>query len=319
VLKDTLNFIESGQVHMIEYPDFFEKGYKYKWDKDVYHYLNKVASGDQNERRRGLCHRVIRALTEIYAIHDEQQLRETIEEKLGELASSYDGQKNSPDIQQLKGMIREFEEELVWAHYGVPVRNVHHMRLGFYKGDIFTEQPDRKRDVMPIVDMLCKIKPTVISLALDPEGSGPDTHYKVLQAMAEAIRIWGVETDLSKLRIWGYRNVWYKFHPSEVEKIIPVSLNALHVLRQSFADCYLSQVDASFPSYQYDGKFSELIQKIWVDQLKEIQLLLGKDFFYQNPHPLIRATHGLIYLREMKVDEFLTHARKLENSMEGQL
>ena len=41
-------------------------------------------------------------------------------------------------------MIREFEEELVWANYGVRVRDVHHLRLGFYKGDMFTEQPEEE-------------------------------------------------------------------------------------------------------------------------------------------------------------------------------
>ena len=48
-------------------------------------------------------------------------------------------------------MIREFEEELVWANYGVRVRDVHHLRLGFYKGDMFTEQPEKTRDVKPIL------------------------------------------------------------------------------------------------------------------------------------------------------------------------
>jgi len=138
-----------------------------------------------------------------------------------------------------------------------------------------------------------------------------------LQAIAEAIRLWKKTKDLSGLRIWGYRNVWYKFHPSEVNVIVPVSLNALALLSQSFEHCYLSQVNASFPSYQYDGKFSELTQHVWVEQLKEIQLLLGKDFFYQNESAMIRATHGVIYLREMNVDEFLEMAVELEKSMEG--
>ncbi len=37
---------------MIEYPDFFEKGYKFKWDKDVYHYLDNVAAQNEEEKRR---------------------------------------------------------------------------------------------------------------------------------------------------------------------------------------------------------------------------------------------------------------------------
>jgi glucosamine-6-phosphate deaminase len=76
-------------------------------------------------------------------------------------------------------------------------------------------------------------------------------------------------------------------------------------------------VEASFPSYQYDGKFSELTQQIWVQQLKTLQLLLGKNFFYQHESPRIRATHGMLFFKEMDVDEFLSHARKLEESMEG--
>ncbi len=51
--------------------------------------------------------------------------------------------------------------------------------------------------------MIKDVNPTVLSLAFDPEGSGPDTHYKVLQATAEALREWQKEKDLSELRIWG--------------------------------------------------------------------------------------------------------------------
>ena len=206
---------------------------------------------------------------------------------------------------------------MVWAHFGYKVENVHHLRLGFYTGDIFTEQPDRERDVLPILEQLRALKPTVISLAFDPEGSGPDTHYKVLQAIAEAVRMWSKEEDLSGLRIWGYRNVWFRFDIAEANVVVPVSLNAMAVMDNSFTNCYLSQVDASFPSYMHDGKFSELAQKIWVDQLEEVQLILGKDYFYQNESPRIRATHGLLFYKEMDVDTFLSQARQLEKSMEG--
>jgi len=171
--------------------------------------------------------------------------------------------------------------------------------------------------VQPILQQFRDLKPTVISLALDPEGSGPDTHYKVLQAIADAVKLWGGETDLSHLRIWGYRNVWFKFHAADSNVIVPVSLNAMAVMDSSFTNCYLSQVDASFPSYMLDGKFSDLAKNIWVEQLKDIQLILGKDYFYQNPSPRIRATHGLLFYKEMDVQGFLKEARELEKSMEG--
>jgi glucosamine-6-phosphate deaminase len=197
------------------------------------------------------------------------------------------------------------------------VKNVRHLRLGFYKGDIFTEPPEKHRDVLPVLEELRKYKPDIISLAMDPEGSGPDTHYKVLQAIAAAVKEWQKEEDLSKLRILGYRNVWFRFHPADADLIVPVSLNALDILDKSFSDCYRSQVKASFPSYEHDGKFNELTQKIWGEQLYQIQLLLGKNFFYQNDHPLIRATHGLIYIKELSADEFIELAKELEKMMEA--
>jgi len=317
VLNDTKKFIDEGKIEMIFYPDFFKVGFQFKVDKDVYHYLTKVAAGEEHERRRGLCHRVVRAIVCIYGVHNVDGLRDVINEILSILKNSYDGQKNPPKIQKLKGMIREFEEELVWAHFGVQVKNVHHLRLGFYKGDIFTEQPEKKRDVAPILAMLKEINPTVISLALDPEGSGPDTHYKVLQAIAEALKEWKKEKDLTDIRIWGYRNVWYRFNAAEANLIFPVSLSAMASLNELFTNCYLSQVDASFPSYEFNGKFSGLAQEIWVEQLKDIQFLLGKNFFYQNTHPSIRASHGLIFLKEMTVEEFLMQAINLEKTMEG--
>lgn len=318
-LLHTKKLLDEGKIQMVNFEDFFDVGYSLKTDKDVYHYLTNVASENADARKRGLSHRVVRALVSVWGVKNKAQLRETINDVISILRNSYDGEKNPSKIQKLKGMIREFEEELVWAHFGVQVKNVHHLRLGFYTGDIFTEQPDKTRDVEPIVEMFRKIKPTKISLTLDPEGSGPDTHYKVLQATAAAVKKWGEEHDTSKLRIIGYRNVWFKFEPHEANVIVPVSLGDMSVMEDSFANCYLSQVNASFPSYSHNGKFSTVAKRTWVGQLNDIQLLMGKNYFYLHERAKVRASHGLIFFRDMNVDEFLATARELEKSIEGML
>lgn len=318
-LQQTKRFLDEGRIQMVDFEDFFEVGYSLKTDKDVYHFLTNVASEEPEERERGLCHRVVRALVIVFGVKSKTKLRETINEVISILRNSYDGEKNPSKIQKLKGMIREFEEELVWAHFGVQVKNVHHLRLGFYTGDIFTEQPDKQRDVEPIVEMFRKVKPTKISLTLDPEGSGPDTHYKVLQATAAAVKKWSEEHDTSELRIIGYRNVWFKFQPHEVNVIVPVSLGDLSVMEDSFSNCYLSQVNASFPSYSHNGRFSTVAKRTWVEQLDSIQLLLGKNYFYLHERAKVRSSHGLIFFRDMNVEEFLATARELEKSIEGML
>lgn len=316
-LSNTLKLLRQGDIQMVFYPNFFTEGYQLKRVKDVYHSLIKIASHQYKEFLRGFAHRMVRNIVIIWKIKSVQELDDKIVELIGFTKSCYDGQKMPADIQRLKGMIREFEEELVWGHFGMMEDHVHHLHLGFYKGDIFTEKPDIQRDVTPILEELRKLRPDIITLAFDPEGNGPDTHYKVLQTIAEAIRLWSQEYNISQLKIWGYRNVWYQYHPSEVSHIVPVSLNDISAFNEAFANCYLSQVDASFPSYKLDGKFSTLAQNIWVEQLRTIQLLLGKPFFFENPNPQLRATHGLLFLKEMNGEEFLAEALKLTKSVQG--
>ena len=317
-LETTKQLFDDGLIQMIEYPNFFDDGYQHKWDKDVYHYLDRIAANNQKGLQRGLSHRIVRCLVEIYGIKSKDQLRTKLDEVIKYLSDCYNGEKNTPEVQRLKGMIREFEEDLVWSHYGIQTRDISHLRLGFYQGDIFTENPERQRDVMPILDLLREIEPTVITLALDPEGIGPDTHYKVLQVIAEAIRMLRKEKDLDELKIWGYRNVWYRFDAAEADIIVPVSLNSMAAMRDTFLTCYLSQKNASFPSYELDGPFCDLVQEIWVEQIQTLQLVLGRDFWYQSNHPRLRAAHGALYLKELTVDDFLAEARRLEESIEGQ-
>ncbi len=159
------------------------------------------------------------------------------------------------------------------------------LRLGFYKGDIFSEEPEVDRDVIPIFQLIKKVKPNVLSVAFDPEGSGPDTHYKALQAVAEALRMYEKESGDTTMRVWGYRNVWYRFRPSEADLMVPVSLNSLSLLHTAFMNCFGSQSAASFPSYEYDGPFSELAQKIQVEQYDMMKTCLGKEFFQHHEPP----------------------------------
>ena len=317
ILIKTAEFLKQDKIQMTNYPDFFDKGYRLKWDKDVYHYLDRIAANNIEGQSRGLSHRIVRIIVEIYGIKSVSGLTDKIAETLSYLDSCYDGEKNKNDIQRMKGMVREFEEELVWAHYGVKIKNIYHRRLDFYKGEIFTEDPKQKQDIIPVFELIRELDPTIITLALDPEGSGPDTHYKVLQTIAEALRIWQREKNLEKIRVWGYRNVWCRFDPSEANIMVPVSLNSMAALRDTFMTCYLSQRDASFPSYELDGPFCDLTQKIWVEQHELMELVLGRNFWYQNEHPQLRATHGLAFLKEMSVDQFLSEARRLEMSAEG--
>jgi glucosamine-6-phosphate deaminase len=117
--------------------------------------------------------------------------------------------------------------------------------------------------------------------------------------------------------VWGYRNVWYRFKPAEADLIIPVSLNTLSLVHTAFMNCFGSQSAASFPSYEHDGPFSELAQKIQVEQYAMVKTCLGKDFFQKHMHPRLRAARGLIFLKDMNLTDFYHKVRELKRIMES--
>jgi glucosamine-6-phosphate deaminase len=308
-LEDTLRYLHEGRIQMVRYPDFFEQGYRFKQVKDVHHYLDNVARKNPDEMRRGFCHRILRDAVGLWQL---KSVEETVKRLNEEIENLKEGKPNSPEIQKLKGEVREFEEELVWAYAGTALDHIHHLRLGLYdQGSYLVHE----HDVHAILGQLRSIRPTTITVAIDYEGLGPNTHYKVMQTIAEAIRRWNEEADLSQLKIFGYRNVWSTFHPAEANVYVPVSLNAMAVFEKAFKDSYLTQVKAEFPNPDFDGPFSELAEQIWVKQYKDVQLILGKDYFYENEHPLIRATHGLLFLKQMNVSEFVAFAEEMKNNL----
>ncbi len=316
ILEDLLGFIRTGIFESDGESGRLAPDNAAARAADVYRYLDAIAARDDEKRRRVQARRMLSNLIAVYEDESLEGIAERIEESLHYLRTLYPGKKDVPTIQRLKGMQREFEEELIWGYIGTDPAHVRHSRLGFYKGDIFTETPTIERDVEPVLDLLNEFNPTIVSLAFDPEGAGPDTHYKVLQVLSEALRKFHEETG-REVQIWGYRNVWHRFAPSEANIYVPTSLNTMAIMENSFMQCFGSQRDASFPSYAYDGPFCHLAQKIWVEQFRMIQVCLGERFFTENDHPRLRATRGFVFLKSMSLDEFSRRARSLARATEA--
>jgi len=285
-------------------------------NRDIWQYLDGVAADSDIMKEEGEARRLLRNLMELYEEEDVDNLENRIDELVNYLGTQYPGRKDLAHIQQIKGMIREWEADCLWGYLGFDSTSVKHLRLGFYKGEIFTEEPTANRDLPPIFRLLKTVNPDVVTVALDPEASGPDTHYKVLQAIAGALREYQQETGRSDIEVVGYRNVWYRFHPAEANLYVPVSLNMFAVMQNAFMNAFASQRSASFPSYEYDGPFSTLAQRIQVQQYRMLKTCLGRQFFNEHPSPLIRASRGLVFLCKMTLEEFYSHTRELRKATE---
>lgn len=274
------------------------------YQDDITLYLRGVSRQDLSCQHYAVARRLARKWVVENNYNNTDQLAEFLCDQL-DILHHFEAGRKEPDVFHLaKGWLREFEAELVWAHFGLGSDRVNHLRLPFYSDDIFPHYPNFESDVQPILDLFERVRPTIVSLALDPEGSGPDTHFKTLIALSMALDEYHNRHPEINLCVWGYRNVWSRYHLSDVNTVIPVSLNSFAVLKSMFDTCYLSQRSADFPSYEYDGPFSELAQKVWVDQHGDVCSLLGEDYFYRSDSMMMKRAFGLIYLKDMTYDEF---------------
>jgi glucosamine-6-phosphate deaminase len=315
-MENLMNFLSSGMFQQKIGENYFSKVNIDGKNRDVMYYLDGVAGHTRTLQNEALARRLLRNIMEVYEEESLVYIKDRVSELINYFKTQYPGKKDIAYVQKLKGMQREFESEVFWGYYGFSVEDVSHLRLGFYQGDIFTEVPQIDRDVIPIFELMKKLKPTIVTLAFDPEGSGPDTHYKVMQAISEALQLYEKHSGNSNIKVWGYRNVWYRFHPAEANIYVPVSLNSFAILENTFMKSFSSQRGASFPSWEYDGPFNRLVQKIQVEQYNVLRECLGKEFFLKHPHPRIRAAKGILFLRELTLNEFYKHTRELKKVTE---
>ncbi len=316
-LAQLRDWIDTPAFEALRAEDYFRPDNDKGRQRDVWQFLDGVAGKNAAMMAEAEARRQLRDLVTVFEEQAFGSIKNRAHEVIHYLESEYPGKKDPEYIQDLKGMCREWEAECLWGYFGWGCSNVHHLRLGFYTGDIFTEEPTLERDVPPILETLERVRPDIVTVALDPEGSGPDTHYKVLQALAEAVHQYAERNKPERLRIWGYRNVWYRFHPAEANLFVPVSLNMFSILERAFLNTFGSQREASFPSYEHDGPFCELARKIQVEQYQQLKTCLGRQWFHEHEMNMIRATRGLVFLREMELEEFYDVSRELRKNTEA--
>lgn len=179
--------------------------------------------------------------------------------------------------------------------------------------------PSLEDDALPMANLIRARQPHVLTVAFDPEGTGPDTHYKVLQVVAAGMRIAINRGDLENenILVWGYRNVWFVFPPSETTLMIPCSASDLDLMHDTFMSCFTTQKKASFPSPMYDGPFSAWARHIQKDQRAMLGTLLGEEYFENHQNPRVRQSAGFIFIHAMYAKRFLEEVEELKSKFEN--
>jgi glucosamine-6-phosphate deaminase len=310
-------FLNRSEFRQLGQNNYFDPHNISARNQDVLLYLDGIVAGSDLLKDEAVSRRLLRNLTEIFEDDSFNILNNRVNELLNYFSTRYSGKKDLHYIQQLKGMIPEWESDVKWGHFGFRSEAVIHSRLGFYKRENFAEEPVNDRELVPVVNTLKKIKPTVVTVALNPESSRVGTSYKVLQILAQALRIYGQDSDRRDTEIWGYRTVWFRFHPADANCYIPVSLNSFAASYSTYMNSRASQTEISFPSHEHDGPLIELSHNIFMQQYQQLKTVLGNDYFLNNPSPHLRSTRGLIYLQRMTADELWEMAAELKKIMEN--
>ncbi len=293
--------------HIRKYLENYDK--KDRGGVQVLDYLDGIASFSKEKRKIALLSRLYTILTEIFDETLPEGLSARLEELINYFATQYPGKEDLPHIQVLKGRCREWESECLWGYFGFDKSSLTHTNMRFVDENGIPSKELFQKNVEFVLSLLTQVNPSIITLAFDPEESAPAAHHETLKIYAAAIEQYADKTRQKEIRILGYRNVWFQFHPSEANIFVPVSLNMFALQHTSFMSSYMSQKDASFPSPRFQGPFSLATQKAQVQQYEMIKTCLGESFFFSHPSAFIRATRGLIYLKEMDVNGFLNEMK----------
>lgn len=157
----------------------------------------------------------------IFGIDDgkTRKLEQHIESALKNKAP---GQVDSPEVQQIKGLIRRGEARDAGRYCGIPYERLHFLDMPFYETGRVRKKPIGQEDIQLIVDLLQKIKPHQIFAAgdlSDPHG----THRVCLAAIFQAIDRVKAQSWYADSELWLYRGAWQEWEPDMIEMAVPLS------------------------------------------------------------------------------------------------
>ncbi len=147
------------------------------------------------------------------------QLEDHVEEYL---TNKQVGQSDSPEVKQIKTIIRRSEARAAGRCCGVPKERLHFLDMPFYETGHIKKMPLGDKDIQILVDLLRAVRPHQIYVAgdlSDPHG----THRTCLRAVLQAYDQCEKDDWHDDSEIWLYRGAWQEWEPHEIEMAVPLS------------------------------------------------------------------------------------------------
>lgn len=154
------------------------------------------------------------------------------------------GQPDSPDILQVKKLIRATEARAAALACGIHSDRLEFMDLRFYRTGTAAKDPIHPKDIEDIAELLTRLAPHQIYVAgelSDPHG----THRMCAEAIFAAVR--KVRTAGRNFDVWLYKGAWEEWEPHEIEMAVPLSPEVLERKKQAIFRHQSQKDRAMFP------------------------------------------------------------------------
>ncbi|MFN3839151.1 MAG: glucosamine-6-phosphate deaminase [Cyclobacteriaceae bacterium] len=155
-------------------------------------------------------------------------------------------QVDSPEVMQIKGLIRRGEAKAACRYVGIPESNIHFLDMPFYETGKVKKKPLGEEDIRIIMELLEAIKPHQVYAAgdlSDPHG----THRVCLAAIFKAIERLRKKSWMKQCYVWLYRGAWQEWDIDQIEMAVPLSPDELLRKRKAIFKHQSQKDSALFP------------------------------------------------------------------------
>ena len=176
----------------------------------------------------------INGFREMFSVDNDDFISQKYAEVNEFISHKKDGDLDSRDILNIKGLIRRVEARTACAYNGIPKSNIHFLDLPFYESGKIEKLPVGKTDVEIVSQLLDKIKPHQIYVAgdlADPHGTHRKCTDVVLATINEAKQ--NNVRWLEDCRIWMYRGAWAEWDIENIQMAVPISPEELRRKRNA--------------------------------------------------------------------------------------
>ncbi len=156
------------------------------------------------------------------------------------------GQPDSPELQQIKGLIRRTEARAAARYSGVKPENIHFLDLPFYETGRVRKKPLGDEDVRITVELLRRVRPHQVYAAgdlSDPHG----THRVCLAAITRAFAVVKDDPWVKDCQVWLYRGAWQEWGADEIEMAVPLAPSEVRRKRAAIFKHESQKDSALFP------------------------------------------------------------------------